>query len=66
MVAAAAGEAGGFSAERADALEFHRAVRAAVEMAGRDLPAGEREVVAALFTGEAEVAAGLLPLAPVG
>ena len=66
IVTAAAGEAGGFSAQWAHAAQFHGAVRAAVEMAGADLPTREREVVAALFIREAEVAAGLLPLASVG
>ena len=43
IVPAAAGEAGGFSAQRADALEFERAVRAAVEMSRGHLAARQRE-----------------------
>ncbi len=62
---AAAGEAGGFAAEGADAFQFLRAGEAAVEMAGLHLAAGQREGVAALFIVQAEVAAGLLPFGAV-
>lgn len=66
VVGAAAGEARNAAAEGADAADVLLAGGATVKVPGADLAAREGKVVAALFIGEAEVDAGLLPFGAVG
>ncbi len=65
IVRAAALHAGGVAAERADALQLKPATGTLVEMPWRNAVARQREIVRALFPGQAQVGACLFPLTPM-
>jgi len=46
-------------------MQFHGAVRAAIDKTPGDFSPGQRQIVAALFVGQSEIPAGLLPLGAV-
>ena len=46
-------------------MQFHGAVRAAIDKTPGDFSPGQRQIVAALFVGQPEIPAGLLPLGAV-
>jgi len=46
-------------------MQFDGAVRAAIDKTPGDFSPGQREIVAALFVGQSEIPAGLLPLGAV-